>query len=149
MTAASDPASNGLAAAEAKHLELARDLALQAQRAEAAHEWEQAIELLTRALDELAEEQSREEEEEGISSAPSRSTPVGLFLRSLLDRRAESRRMQGDLPGAVADLEALAQLAAEQGDQVARGLADLCRADVLVSIGAAEQARLVAEALGA
>jgi len=136
MTATGAPSSSSLPA-EAQNLQLARALAAQAQRPEATHEWKQAIDLLTRAL--VAA---------GGTEAALRLQPgdaENAFVSSLLDRRAECRRLQGDLASVLADLEALAQLAAGEGDQLAKGLADLRRARVLVGMGRADQARVLAE----
>ena len=116
-------------ASQAGPRKTALDLLAQAARQQAAHEWEQAIELLTRAWD----------------AAQASGAERVAFEREILDRRAECRRLQGDLPGAATDLEALARLAAEQGDPAAQVAADLRRARALVRLGEPVRARALAE----
>jgi tetratricopeptide (TPR) repeat protein len=125
-----------------------RELLAQAARPEAAHEWEQAIALLTRALEALPGQVVRAGEAGSATPRIDEDLAAGedvTLARAILDRRAECRRLRGDLAGAVPDLEVLALLAARQGDPAGQALADLRRAWVFSRLGRYDETLALAQ----
>ncbi len=107
------------------------DLQVAAAQAQTACEWETAISLYSQAL--------------ALAESSPRDDSIDLLVYDLLDQRAECYRHLGDLAAGDADLEAMARLAEERGDQAGQIQVANRQVQVRIQAGRLPEARHLAE----